>query len=328
MAEAAGISSLTLHRLLRQLGHGDTTLNDHSVVVLDEASMIGTRHLAQVVEHCSRAGAALVLCGDSRQLQAIGLGGLFAELTYRLETSRLTEIQRQRETWARESVKHFAFGRAEEALLPYRQRGLVAEMPHEITAMDRMLADWRQDALPDLKGSLMLAGTSAEVIELNRRAQAERRCLGLLGDASVRAGADTLFVGDRVLFTRNSLTLGVFNGDLGTVQSAQDGTLSVRLDDDRAVRVPVEAYPHLRLGYALTTHKAQGMTVERAFILTGGTMTDRELTYVQASRARGATRWYVGSDLNDVTQRMTRSHEKLAAMSLAEGPELELTLVR
>ena len=70
------------------------------------------------------------------------------------------------------------------------------------------------------------------------------------------------------------------------------------------------------------------MTVDRAFILAGGVMADRELTYVQASRARGTTRWHVGHDLDEVTQRMTRSHEKLAAVSLVEGPELELTLVR
>ena len=328
LMEASAIPSTTLHQLIAQLNHGEIVLNDRTVVVLDEASMIGTRQLAQVVTHCSRAGSSLVLCGDSRQLQAIGLGGLFAELTCRFETSRLTDIQRQREVWARESVKHFAFGRAEEALLPYRQHGLVAETRHEITAMDRMVADWRREALPDLKGSLMLAGTTTEVLELNERAQAERRQLGLLGDTPVRPGPDTLFTGDRVLFTRNSLTLGVANGDLGTLQSAQGQTLAVRLDDGREVRIPVEAYPHLRLGYALTTHKAQGMTVERAFILTGGSMTDREITYVQASRARGVTRWYVGHDLEEVTQRMTRSHEKLAAVSLANGPELELTLVR
>ena len=328
LEEAAAIPSTTLHRLLGQLRSGDTVLNDRAVVVLDEASMIGSRQLAQVVEHCARVGATLVLCGDSRQLQAIELGGLFAELTHRLDTSHLTDIQRQREAWARESVKHFAFGRADAALLPYQQRGFLTETRHEITAMDRMLEDWKREALPDLPGSLMLAGSSADVRELNRRAQEEQRLLGLLGNTSVTTDPDPIFTGDRVLFTRNSLTLGVANGDLGKVQSASGRTLSVRMDDGRDVTVPLDEYPHLRLGYALTTHKAQGMTVERAFILAGGVMADRELTYVQASRARGTTRWYVGHDLEDVTQRMTRSHEKLAAVSLVEGPELELTLVR
>ena len=71
LAEAAGISSTTLHRLLRQLSRGNKALNDHPAVVLDEASMSGTRQLAQIVKHGSRAEAALVLCGDLRQLQAI-----------------------------------------------------------------------------------------------------------------------------------------------------------------------------------------------------------------------------------------------------------------
>lgn len=328
LEEAAGIPSTTLHRLLGALQDGDRVLDAHSVVVLDEASMIGTRQLARAVDCCARAGATLVLCGDARQLQAIELGGLFAALTDHFETSHLTGILRQREPWAREAVKKFASGHAPEAMLPYRQRGLVAELRHEVTAMDRLLADWAREALPDPAGNLMLAATTAEVNELNRRAQEERRHRGLLGDTPLGTGPDPLFTGDRVLFTRNAPALGVANGDLGTVQSATGPGIAVTLDDGRTVTVPLGAYPHLRLGYALTTHKAQGMTVDRAFILTGGGLTDRELTYVQASRARDTTRWYIGHDLDEVTRRMTRSHQKQAAVNLGQNPELELTLVR
>lgn len=84
--------------------------------------MIGTRQLAEIVAACSQGGASLVLCGDSRQLQAIELGGVFAELCRRYESVSLTEIHRQREPWAREAVMAFAEGRAEAALLPCHQR--------------------------------------------------------------------------------------------------------------------------------------------------------------------------------------------------------------
>ena len=141
-------------------------------------------------------------------------------------------------------------------------------------------------------------------------------------------GSQTFFVGDRVLFTRNSMALGVMNGDVGAVQQVINHSLAVRMDDGRSVTVDVRTYDHLRLGYALTTHKAQGMTAETAFVLTGGPMTDREISYVQASRARGTTRWYVADELAPVIERMKRSHEKLAAVTLEPGPELELTLRR
>ena len=328
LSEATGIASTTVHRLLSALNNETFSLDRNAIVVLDEASMICTRQLEQVVAACSRTGASLVLCGDVRQLQAIGLGGLFAELSRHLDASQLTEIHRQREPWARQAVKDFAFGHAEQAMLPYQQRGLVSENDNRPSAMGRLLNDWTRDRLSDLRSTVILAGTAGDVAELNRQVQAELLAQGRLGSVSVPIGPDNFYVSDRVLFVRNSRTLGVCNGDLGTVSSIDGQKVCVTLDTGGTIALNAEGYEHLRLGYALTTHKAQGMTTENTFILTGGSMTDREMSYVQASRARGTTRWYVADELSSVLPQMQRSHEKHAAMSLAEGPELELTLVR
>ncbi len=328
LSDATGIASTTVHRLLSALCDGALPLERNAVVVLDESSMICTRQLAQVVAACSRTGASLVLCGDVRQLQAIGLGGLFAELSRHLDASQLTEIHRQREPWARQAVKDFAFGHAEQAMLPYQERGLVSENKDRPSAMGRLLNDWTCERLSDPKSSVILAGTSGDVAELNRQVQAELLAQGRLGSVSVPIGPDNYHVQDRVLFVRNSTTLGVCNGDLGTVTAIEGQKLSVTLDTGGTVALNAEGYEHLRLGYALTTHKAQGMTTENTFILTGGSMTDRELSYVQASRARGTTRWYVADELSSVLPQMKRSHEKRAAMSLSQGLELELTLNR
>ena len=328
LSGATGITTTTVHRLMSAMREGTLALDHHAVVVLDEASMIGTRQLAHVVTACSQSGASLVLCGDSRQLQAIELGGLFAELSRHLEASQLTEIHRQHEPWARQAVKDFAFGHAEQALLPYQQRGLVSENENRPCAMERLLADWSRDRLSDSKSTVILASTAGDVAELNRQAQAELIRQGRLGSQFVQIGHDNFFVHDRVLFVRNSVTLGVCNGDLGTVSAIEGEKLCVTLDTGGTISLNAKGYEHLRLGYALTTHKAQGMTTENTFILTGGSMTDREMSYVQASRARGTTRWYVADELSSVLPQMQRSHEKHAAMSLAEGPELELTLAR
>jgi hypothetical protein len=50
---------------------------------------------------------------------------------------------------------------------------------------------------------------------------------------------------------------------------------------------------HVRHAYALTGHAAQGLTVERAFVLGAGEARLQEWGYVALSRAREATRLYV-----------------------------------
>ncbi|MDD1750230.1 MAG: hypothetical protein LUO89_10190, partial [Methanothrix sp.] len=63
------------------------------------------------------------------------------------------------------------------------------------------------------KGSIILAGTNADVSALNRMAQEAKRLAGNLGAESVRVGREEFFPGDRVLFTKNSMALSVMNGD-------------------------------------------------------------------------------------------------------------------
>jgi ATP-dependent exoDNAse (exonuclease V) alpha subunit len=47
---------------------------------------------------------------------------------------------------------------------------------------------------------------------------------------------------------------------------------------------------------AVHVYKAQGLTAERASVLTGGWQTDRESTYVSLSRARDQTEIYLSRD--------------------------------
>jgi ATP-dependent exoDNAse (exonuclease V) alpha subunit len=146
-----------------------------------------------------------------------------------------------------------------------------------------------------------------------------------------------------VLFTQKSRPLGVENGSMGEVLWVDPETkqIGVQLDRGSWVRVPLEEYAHVHLGYAVTTHKGQGATVERAFILAGGPLGSREISYVQASRSRGATQIFVdraeaGERLTQLVRTMSTSRQKEMAHSLrmrgerglepdhAQGPRLEL----
>ncbi|HAB19431.1 MAG TPA: hypothetical protein DCE44_23745 [Verrucomicrobiales bacterium] len=329
LQQGSEVPSMTMHRLLWGLKHGAIPLGPTSVVLVDEAAMVGTRQLLELTARCQQAGAKLVLAGDSGQLQSVEAGGGFAALVREFGATTLTEIQRQREPWAREAVRDFATGRSAQALGAYTDHGLLH--PHDTGELAELalVGSWTS-RFADPPANLVLSGTNAEVQRLNAFIQRQRQDSGNLVGEPTPLGDERVYVNDRVLFTKNSQAIGVFNGDLGTVVKKEGSTIAVRLDQGRSVTVNTSEYKHLRLGYALTTHKAQGVTTEQAFVL-AGRMQNQEMTYVQASRARGDTLIFLGTEnLDWMAERMATSQPKELATTLLNehGPKLELELVR
>jgi hypothetical protein len=88
----------------------------------------------------------------------------------------------------------------------------------------------------------------------------------------------------------------------------------------------------LRLAYAQHIHRAQGATVTRTIVITGGWQTSKEPAYVEASRARHATDWYVNRDdlgteghdtqrIKRLAQTMQRSHAQTPSLAHPELPD-------
>lgn len=315
----AGIQSDTLHRTLWDIENGRLQLTAKSILVVDEAGMVGTRMMERLVRASENAGARLVLVGDAGQLQSIEAGGSFAEMADELRAARMTTIQRQSEVWARQAVQDFASGDASGGLHAYHERGLLTVAEDKQEAYRNLISSWRVEGIRAPEEQLIFTGTRLDAAILNRMAQAERRQAGQLGEEAVSSpeGGGSFYMGDRVLFTKNSGIYGVKNGSLGTVVGVDSvrETLAARMDNGERVSLSLEAFPHVRLGYAMTTHKGQGVTVERAFVLAGGSMQDREITYVQASRARGETRIFAdreeaGENLYRLTRQMSASRQK------------------
>ena len=100
------------------------------------------------------------------------------------------------------------------------------------------------------------------------------------------AGERSFAVGDRIVFLENDSRLGVRNGSLGTVEALKDGQMRVRLGGrGDPIEIDTARFCAFDHGYATTIHKAQGATVDRAFVFAGPTM-DRHLTYVAMTRHR------------------------------------------
>ena len=327
LAQGAGIGSETLRRTLWDLERGQLRLHEKSVLVVDEAGMVGTKMMRRLVQYTERAEARLVLVGDARQLQPIEAGGAFAEIEKRLGAATLTDIRRQREPWARDAVKDFASGCAEKGLRAFAERGLLTIESDRRQAMASLISAWKVQGIANPQEQLILVGTRLEAAILNRMAQEERHKAGWLrGEGiSIPDTNERLYEGDRVLFTRKLRLYGVQNGSLGTLLEvdALKQTLTVRLDTDERVHFSLRDYADLRPGYAMTTHRGQGATTEWGFILAGGSMQDREITYVQTSRARSETRIFIdveeaGEGLTRLVKQMHTSRQKDLAHSVTE----------
>jgi Ti-type conjugative transfer relaxase TraA len=328
LQDGADIPSQTLHSLLYQLETGKTTLSRNSVLVIDESGMVGSRQLARVLEQVESAGAKAVLVGDSRQLQPIDAGGGFRYLSAELGHATLQEIRRQKDDWAREAVHDFAEGRAGRAVDAYVARGLVTTTTTRDEATQAIVTHWKQDReLYPQDSQILLAGTRAEVAAINAQVRSHLKEAGQLAETTVTLtarGEREIGQGERVVFLQNNTAMDVRNGSLGTVTTIEhtvDGVcLNILTDRGHTVSVNPRFYSELDHGYAMTIHKAQGVTVDRAYIL-AGPMHDRELSYVSMSRTREPTRLYItaGDLATDqaivkTTRRMNQSHQKTTTL--------------
>lgn len=98
-----------------------------------------------------------------------------------------------------------------------------------------------------------------------------------------------LSAGDKIMFLRTDKQLDVKNGSRGDLQEISGNILKVKLDDGRLINVDLERYKNITHGYAFTSYKAQGMSVDRAFInldTSQGNLNSRNKFYVDVSRVK------------------------------------------
>jgi ATP-dependent exoDNAse (exonuclease V) alpha subunit len=142
--------------------------------------MVETQQMKNLLAEASKAGAKVVLVGDERQLQAIGAGGAFKSLSDSLGRAELTDIKRQTQDWARDLVRLFADGKADEALKKVKELEFLSTAKDKVEACEKLISAWKHKGVARPEEHLILAGTRADTEQLNTLAQSERRKAGEL----------------------------------------------------------------------------------------------------------------------------------------------------
>ncbi|MFU6554502.1 MobF family relaxase [Pseudomonas aeruginosa] len=334
LQNSAGIQARTIHSLLMRLENDNAQyrekLRANDVIICDEAGLADLRTLHKLAGYCDAAGAKLILVGDGHQLEAVGSASVLDMLTEEVGCAELIQIARQKDPADRAISQAWFEGPAEQggpdALEMMQARGLL-KMPGEGTR-DKPIDLVMRDALQahadgtDWQQILLLADRNQSVRSLNNKVRDHRFEIGELDKAQqVRIPVETgrgdytdldLAPGDRIMLRKNQKIDGepVYNGDRATltrierVQVGEDDNgepiydtkLTARLDRTKQeVSWNLSDYASIDHAYAMTVHKSQGLTVDRAFYLTSDS-TDRRLAYVAFTRSRHACSFYIGND--------------------------------
>jgi conjugative relaxase-like TrwC/TraI family protein len=300
----SGIHTRTVASWLARLDAGDrSVLRGVDVLVIDEANLAEDRSRARLYEQAGRTGTRIIEIGDHRQLRGVGVGSLFALVHEIVDGAVLEDNRRQADEDERAAIGLWRDSRYAEALAVWADKGRLTVTETAVDAAAAMLRRWwdhRQgvpSAHDELRGLVMLAGTNEQVRRLNQAAQALRRTHDQLGAAHtyrLPRGEDlTLHVGDHVLLRlndrrlRHGATAPVLNGYRGVVThivapgdgEREPGTVTVEWRDHgpdglrtrRADLAPrYVALGGVELGYAMTVHKSEGLTIGAAWTRSDG----------------------------------------------------------
>ena len=173
----------------------------------------------------------------------------------------------------------------------------------------------------------MLASRNADIADLNELAHRHLVAAGVVGGPARVVDIDDrrreFQAEDEVLFLRNDRPLGVPNGMRATVDRVHpigSVDLTVTTTDRQRIDVPrwYVDQGHLAHGYAMTIHKAQGLTCDTALVYATDDLY-RELGYVALSRGRDLNVIYTTSDVKIDPEAHIRTPQRVPSEMLMAG---------
>lgn len=322
LADDLGVACDNTAKWLHEYDNGRTDVRAGQLVIIDEATLAGTTTLDRISGIAEAAGAKVLLVGDPHQLQSVEAGGAFALLVdRRTDAPELTDIHRFVNEWEKHASLALRRGEVEVISTYVHQKRIREGRTDEM--VDRAYEAWRADSSAG-KASILVTESSHAVRSLNERARAERLLLdgAVDGREIPLAAGNSASVGDVVITRRNERTLRtagggwVKNGDRWrVVDIRRDGSMLVdRLDPRRrgkAVLPPDYVREYVDLGYAVSAHRAQGVTVDTSHVVVTPPTT-RENLYVSMSRGRESNIAYVALDQPDESHSTPESDDVTA----------------
>ena len=296
------LSAKERNKAIRNLESYQKTIpTKDTVIIVDEAGMVGTKDWYQLVAMASRTGSKLIVCGDDHQYKSIDAGDVFRKSIEMADAkecmAEVSYIFRQNADWMKQASMDLAQLETTTALIAYENKGHVREADKASEMVTLMARDYVEKIKDNCTHQgVVLTSTNDTRLALNKEIREQLQANGLLDEDSVRHQGKGLALGERIVFLTNdrgqyyvkssSGNFAVKNGTQGTIESIKpvpiitqtkkDGRLisqtqashqlTVRISEKERVTFNLNNYKDIDHAYALTGHKSQGQTVDWSMV--------------------------------------------------------------
>lgn len=323
MTESTGREAKTIHRLLEMgvsdnensfFGRGEGEPLEGDVIIVDEASMIDIMLMNSLLK-AIKLGTRLIIVGDAEQLPSVGPGNVLRDLidSEFIKVVRLKDIFRQ----GKESMIITNAHRINNGELPYLNKkggDFFFDNRESNEEILETILDLVNRRLPlfnskwnKIRDFQVLSPTRKGILGVDNLNNELQSILNPPSkDKKERKFKDSVFrEGDKVMQTKNNYSLkwnringygdnegvGIFNGDMGFIESIseENRTVTVVFDDERRIVYDNLYVEELELAYAITIHKSQGsefkVIITPAFMGSAFLM-NRNILYTGITRAK------------------------------------------
>jgi hypothetical protein len=212
--EGAGDEGLTIAKALQLLADKKLELGPHTLVVVDEAAMVGTDDLRKLLTATTDAGAKTVIIGDQHQLAPVkARGGMFAQLCTDLPwTQHLSEVWRMQdpdERTASLALRNGGPAPVRRAIDWYRTHDRL-HCGDQIAMAADALAAYKADTAAG-KDALLVCDTTEMADALNQRIHHDTIAAG--APTVTGARGQRIAVGDLIISRQNDVSIPLRNTD-------------------------------------------------------------------------------------------------------------------
>ena len=328
MSEVIGREACTIHKLLgwdpvsKGFLHSERNPLSGDFFIIDESSMVDI-HLASSLLRAIPNGSQVLFIGDADQLPPVGAGNFFTDLivSEKIIVYKLTQIFRQGKESLIIKYAHEINNSIEPVIeSPITNPSILKEV--DCAFIDSGIGESDKDKSQYPQWSSLRYGLdivdmiikvySDTIPKLNNAYEIQVLApmnIGELGNGALNRAIQakvnpynidkpqldvrdvTLRPGDRVLQKVNNYDLGVFNGDIGYIETInlEDSSCVIKYANNKFVHYKKSDLLDLGLGYSISIHKAQGSEFDCVILpimMNYTRMLAKNLVYTGLTRAK------------------------------------------